>query len=211
LVSLPSEGVTFPMKAKYNYANRTIQGEEDHLEEMENLQPPEHEADGPLPDPAPVENQCQDPLPGTTMSLVAAGDLYCMVINNPNCDRFYLPDDDELVAYGGPMRDQIVARITFDNSMNTEIRGREDIPLKKDGHDDYVGPIPNGPRDITTSLYWHKAPRGVPRPIPQAKTFVKETTNAKRYQVPSKKMAILSHGRRSSGEKRLTWARTASS
>ena len=110
-----------------------------------------------------------------------------MIINNPNCERFYLPDGDELVGYGGPLRDQIVARITFDNATNTEIQGREDIPLKKDGHDELVGPIPNGPKDITTSLYWHNAPRGVPRPLPQSKTYEKETNNARRYQVPSKK------------------------
>ena len=88
LVSLPAEGVTFPMKAKYNYANRTIEGDEAHFAEMEDVQPPEPEVDGPLPDPAPIENQCQNPLPGTTMSIVAAADLHCIIINNPNCERF---------------------------------------------------------------------------------------------------------------------------
>ena len=99
-----------------------------------------------------------------------------MAINDPNCEHFYLPDNDELVKYGGPLRDQIVARITSDNSTNTEINGRQEIPLKADGHDEYVGLLPNGPRDITTSLYWHDAPRGVPRPIPQSKTYLSPPT-----------------------------------
>ena len=145
------------------------------------------------------------------MSIITAGDLYCMTIHDPNCGKFYLPDDDELVAYGGPTRDQIVARITFDNSTNTELSGREDIPIKKEGHDEYKGPIPSGPRDITTSLYWHKAPRGVPRPIPQSKTFEKETINARRYQVPSKKDGDPFSWAQVFRRQTLTWGLTARS
>ena len=74
-------------------------------------------------------------MPGTTMSITVAGDLCCMTINDPSCEKFYLPDDRELVDYGGPTRGQVAARITFDNSTNTELSGREEIPLKKDGHD----------------------------------------------------------------------------
>ena len=40
LISLPSEGVTLPMKDKYNQANRAIKGEEDHLAEMEDVAEP---------------------------------------------------------------------------------------------------------------------------------------------------------------------------
>ena len=89
LVSLPAEGVTFPMKAKCNFANRTVEGEEDHLAEMEEaFPPPEQGVDGPWPNPTPVENQCPNPMPGTTMSITVAGDLCCMTINNPNCENF---------------------------------------------------------------------------------------------------------------------------
>ena len=124
------------MKAKYNHANRTIEGEEDHLAEMEDVaEPSELEVQGPMPDPSPVENQCPNPMPGTTMSITVAGGLYCINIHNPNCEVFYLPNDRELVEYGGPTWDQIVARITSDNSTNTELCGREEIPLKSDGRD----------------------------------------------------------------------------
>ena len=110
-----------------------------------------------------------------------------MTIHNPNCDRFYLPDADELVEFGGPSRDQIISRITFCHVNQTELKGREEIPVKAQGHEEFVGLIPAGPKEITTSLYWHHAPRGVPRPIPQAKTFVKEAYGVARYQVPSAK------------------------
>ena len=174
LVSQPADGVVFPMKVKYVEANRTIEGEEAHKAEMDELIIPAEEVKPIIPIPTAVEQQCQGSLPGTTMCVTTAGDLKCITIHNTNSAQFYLPDADELVEFGGPSRDQIISRITFCHANQTELNGREEIPIKAQGHDEFMGPIPAGPQEITTSLYWHHAPRGVPRPIPQAKTFTKE-------------------------------------
>ena len=118
---------------------------------------------------------------------VEAGDLCGIVIKDENCSRYYLPEADELVECGGPSRDQIVARIVFDNHTQTELRGREDIPIKSKSSPELTAAIIGTPRDNTTTLYWYDGPRGVSRPIPQVKRFEKEARGVRRYQVPSSK------------------------
>ena len=74
LASLPEESIAFPMKAKYIFTNRTIEGEEKFTEERNAPEvresPPEC-----LPPPAPVEKEVVNADAGTAMAIAIVGEL----------------------------------------------------------------------------------------------------------------------------------------
>ena len=139
-VKLDSKGIVSPLKEAYDKANFTLEGRSTAITNVDPLLAPD-EADDSMNSDS-----------GTTLNDVCAEGG-----NDKEKLQVYFRIDPgaamcSMSQKGGPSNSQVVLRITRDAYTNDELE-RLEHPMTNPYNERY-GPIPGGPRDVTTELYY---------------------------------------------------------